>query len=69
LIRKDGALTMRLLPYGGEPRGTGSEEGQSFVEFALMIILVAIVVLAILLIMGDDIRTFVNGLLQTWFPK
>lgn len=60
---------MWLLPNEGEPKGTGSEEGQSFVEFALMIILVAIVVLAILLIMGDDIRTFVNGLLQTWFPK
>lgn len=39
------------------------EEGQSFVEFALIIILIAIVVLAVLLIMGDDIRTFINGLL------
>jgi Flp pilus assembly pilin Flp len=42
-----------------------SEDGQSFVEFALIIILVAIVVLAILLIMGDDIRSFVNGLLNS----
>ncbi len=44
------------------------EEGQSFVEYALIITLIAIVVLAILLIMGDDIRTIVNGLLQSWFP-
>ena len=43
--------------------------GQSFVEFALMIILVAIVILAILLILGDDLRTLVNDILQTWFPS
>jgi Flp pilus assembly pilin Flp len=42
--------------------------GQSFVEYALMIILLAIVVLSILLILGDDLRTFLNDLLQTWFP-
>lgn len=45
-----------------------NESGQSFVEFALILLLIAIVVLAILLIMGDEIRTFVNDLLQTWFP-
>lgn len=39
-----------------------SEKGQSFLEYALMIVLIAIVVLAILLIMGDDIRVFVIGL-------
>lgn len=44
------------------------EVGQSFVEYALILILIAIVVLAIFLIMGDEIRTFVNDLLQTWFP-
>lgn len=44
------------------------ESGQSFVEYALILILIAIVVLAILLIMGDEIRTFVNDLLQAWFP-
>ena len=42
--------------------------GQSFVEYALIIILFAIVLLAILLILGDDLRTFINDLLQTWFP-
>ncbi len=42
--------------------------GQSFVEYALILILIAIVVAAILLIMGDEIRTFVNDLLQAWFP-
>lgn len=36
--------------------------GQSFLEYALIIVLIAIVVLAILLIMGDDIRLFVIGL-------
>jgi len=42
--------------------------GQSFVEYALIIILLAIVLLSILLILGDDLRTFGNDLLQTWFP-
>jgi len=46
----------------------GGEAGQSFVEYALILILIAIVVLAIFLIMGDEIRTFVNDLLQAWFP-
>lgn len=42
--------------------------GQSFLEYALMIILIAIVVLSILLIVGDDLRTFVNDLFLRWFP-
>ncbi len=42
--------------------------GQTFVEYALIIILLAIVLLAILLILGDDLRTFINDLLQAWFP-
>ncbi len=36
---------------------------------ALIIILLAIALLAILLIMGDDLRTFINDLLLTWFPS
>lgn len=35
------------------------DKGQSFLEYAIIIVLIAIVVLAILLIMGDDIRVFV----------
>lgn len=42
--------------------------GQSFLEYALMIILIAIVVLSILLIVGDDLRTFINDLFLRWFP-
>jgi Flp pilus assembly pilin Flp len=42
---------------------------QNFIEFALIIILIAIVILSILLILGDDLRTFINDLLQTWFPN
>lgn len=42
--------------------------GQSFIEYALIIILLAIVMLSILLILGDDLRTFINDLMQTWFP-
>lgn len=53
-------LTMSRLP--------SNRTGQSFVEYALIIILLAIVMLAILLILGDDLRTFINDLLQTWFP-
>ena len=45
-----------------------NRSGQSFIEYALIIILLAIVMLSILLILGDDLRTFINDLLQTWFP-
>ena len=45
-----------------------TEQGQSFIEYASILLLIAIVVLAILLIMGDEIRAFVNDLLQAWFP-
>lgn len=45
------------------------ENGQSFIEYALILLLIAIVVLAIFLILGDEIRNFVNDVLQTWFPS
>ena len=44
-----------------------NENGQSFIEYALILLLIAIIVLAIFLIMGDEIRNFVNDLLQAWF--
>ncbi|MEM7130331.1 MAG: hypothetical protein AAF702_28660 [Chloroflexota bacterium] len=40
-----------------------------FIEFALIIILLSIVLLSILLIVGEDLRTFTNDLLQRWFPN
>lgn len=46
-----------------------NRSGQSFIEYALMIILFAIVLLSILLILGDDLRTFVNDLLRDSFPS
>jgi Flp pilus assembly pilin Flp len=49
-------------------RMPSNRSGQNFVEYALIIILFAIVLLSILLILGDDLRTFINDLLQTWFP-
>lgn len=45
-----------------------NRRGQSFIEYALMIILFAIVMLSILLILGDDLRTFINDLLRESFP-
>jgi len=42
--------------------------GQSFLEYAIMLVLIAVIVVAILLIVGDDVRIFVRDLLQTWFP-
>ncbi|MDE0200284.1 MAG: hypothetical protein OXK78_18910 [Caldilineaceae bacterium] len=42
--------------------------GQSFVEYALLLILVSIVLLSILLILGNDLRTLINDVLQRWFP-
>lgn len=49
-------------------RRPSNRSGQGFIEYALMIILVAIVLLSILLILGDDLRTFINDLLLRWFP-
>ncbi|MEM7533645.1 MAG: hypothetical protein AAF639_15785 [Chloroflexota bacterium] len=45
-----------------------NQSGQGFIEYALLIILFAIVLLSIILILGDDLRTFINDLIQTWFP-
>lgn len=49
-------------------RTPSNRGGQSFLEYALMIVLIAIVVLSILLIVGDDLRTFINDLFLRWFP-
>ncbi|MCO6450541.1 MAG: hypothetical protein J5I90_07095 [Caldilineales bacterium] len=46
-----------------------SESGQSVIEYALILLLIAIIILAILLILGDDLRAFVFDLLRTWFPE
>lgn len=54
---------------GPMSRLPSNRSGQNFVEFALIIILFAIVLLSILLILGDDLRTFINDLFQTWFPS
>ncbi|HEY53797.1 MAG TPA: Flp family type IVb pilin [Caldilineae bacterium] len=50
-------------------KSNSSQLGQSVIEYALILLLIAIVVLAILLILGDDLRAFVFDLLQTWFPE
>ncbi len=42
---------------------------QNFLEFMLIIILITIVALSILLIMGADLRLFINDLLSSWFPQ
>ncbi len=44
------------------------EVGQSFLEYAIMFVLIAIIIVALMLIVGDEIRVFVRDLLQTWFP-
>jgi len=55
-----------MRPPGFDP---SPESGQSVVEYALILLLIAIVILAILLILGDDLRAFVFDLLRTWFPE
>ncbi len=45
-----------------------NHHGQSFIEFALIIILFAVALLSILLILGDDLRTFINDFWQLLFP-
>lgn len=49
-------------------RSSPGRGGQSFVEYALLLILVSIVLLSILLILGNDLRTLINDVLQRWFP-
>jgi len=49
-------------------RSSPGRGGQSFVEYALLLILVSIVLLSILLMLGNDLRTFINDVLQRWFP-
>ncbi len=44
------------------------EIGQSFLEYAVMFVLIAVIIVALLLIAGDEIRVFIRDLLQTWFP-
>jgi Flp pilus assembly pilin Flp len=43
-----------------------SRSGENFIEFALIIILLAIVMLSILLIVGDSIREFANDFGLRW---
>jgi Flp pilus assembly pilin Flp len=43
-----------------------NRSGENFVEFALIIILLAIVMLSILLIVGDSVREFLNDLGLRW---
>lgn len=40
----------------------------SLIELALIIVLIAIIVMAILLIIGDDLRLWVVNTLQGFFP-
>lgn len=61
-------VILDLKEVSSMSRMPSNRSGQSFIEYALMIILVAIVLLSILLILGDDLRTFINDLLLTWFP-
>ncbi len=49
-------------------RSSPGRGGQSFVEYAILLILVSIVLLSILLILGNDLRTLISDVLQRWFP-
>ena len=46
-----------------------NRSGQSFIEYAIIIILFAIVLLSILLIVGDDLRVLINDLFQRFSPS
>ena len=51
----------------GDPKGSGAwvERGQGLVEYALIIFLVAIVVIAILLLLGPQIGQVFNSIYAT----
>lgn len=62
----------KLAAYGGNAildamsRMPTNRSGENFIEFALIIILLAIVMLSILLIVGDSIREFLNDIGIRW---
>jgi len=47
-------------------RMPSNRSGENFIEFALIIILLSIVMLSILLIVGDSIREFFNDIGLRW---
>ena len=47
-------------------RMPSNRSGENFIEFALMIILLSIVMLSIVLIVGDSIREFANDFGLRW---
>ena len=49
-------------------RMNSNRSGQGFVEYALIIILIAIVLLSILLIVGNDIREWINDVIPSLIP-
>lgn len=71
-----GQFDRSQLPLGAERkdvpmsmfRSSPGRGGQSFIEYALLLILVSIVLLSILLILGNDLRTLISDILQRWFP-
>jgi Flp pilus assembly pilin Flp len=60
----------RLPEREGSPREEMRNQGSSatLIELALIIVLIAIVVMAILLIMGDDLRLWIVNTLQGLLP-
>jgi Flp pilus assembly pilin Flp len=49
-------------------RMPSNRNGHGFVEYTLIIILIAIVLLSILLIVGNDIREWINDVLPSLIP-
>jgi len=75
MVGINSTLAWRLTGFHGLPEQDGGQremrnQGSSatLIELALIIVLIAIVMMAILLIMGDDLRLWILNTLQGLLP-
>lgn len=59
-------LRQALLVFGsGLPRGDGRDQGQGLVEYALLLILVAVVMVALLVVLGPGLQDIYRNIVET----
>ncbi len=59
-------LRQTLLVFGGGlPRGDGRDRGQGLVEYALLLILVAVVMVALLVVLGPGLQNIYSNIIQS----
>lgn len=54
-----------LAAFGGPPGGDERDRGQGLVEYALLLILVGVVLIALLVILGPGIQNIYRNIIMT----